>query len=219
MKKGKDFWGPPVWIMFHILCIVLKSGNIKDLIRFMELLSKLIPCDYCKMNLIKKLKAYPPQPYMTSPEKAFFYSYMIHDLANQHITSHTKETKTSPPFDNAFGYYMSLSQDPKYWGPPIWTSIHIFAATLTPENAEYYKEFLFLLVKLLPNEQSRKTLLTILNKHDIDSYLRSNHDAFYYSFKIHDIVNKQHHKKSPLFEDVKSFYFSALGEECNDCKV
>ena len=36
---------------------------------------------------------------------------------------------------------------------------------------------------------------------------------------IHDIINKHLGKKSPSFDDVKSFYFSALGEECNDCKI
>lgn len=113
-----------------------------------------------------------------------------------------------------------------FWGPPIWKTVHIFAATLSPNNAEEFKDFLWSLTKLIPCEDCRKNLTKKLKTHPPDPYLRNNHDAFFYSYMLHDLANQhisRYHpttpKKSPPFDEVKSYYFSALGQECKDCNV
>ena len=113
-----------------------------------------------------------------------------------------------------------------FWGPPMWTTIHSLAATLHPNNADAFKRFLFALTELLPCDFCRKNLLKKLQDYPPEPYLRNNHDAFYYTYILHDLAN-QHISKwhpdtpkiSPPFDDVKAFYFSALGEECADCKT
>jgi len=97
--KGKDFWGPPIWTMIHILAICLDPKNSKEYEEFLWLLTRLLPCDYCKKNLAKKIQAHPPRDYLNSSDQAFLYTYMVHDLANQHITKYNPgKPKISPLF-------------------------------------------------------------------------------------------------------------------------
>jgi len=107
VKMGKDFWGPPVWATIHILAATLKPENSADYVQFLWLLTKLLPCDVCKINLAAKLQKIPPEKYMTNNRDAFFYSYLIHDLANRHISEHTGQVKVSPPFDDVKAYYFT----------------------------------------------------------------------------------------------------------------
>lgn len=113
-----------------------------------------------------------------------------------------------------------------FWGGPTWTVIHTFAATLKPEDAEAFKAFLWSLTRLLPCEVCRKNLIKKLTDHPPDPYLTNNHDAFFYSYFIHDLVNQhitKYHpespKISPPYDEIKAYYFRALGKECSDCKV
>jgi len=81
-RLGKDFWGPPIWCVIHILAMTLRKGTNEEYKKFLWLLTKLLPCDYCKSNLDKKLEENPPEKYLTNNKKAFWYSYINHDLAN-----------------------------------------------------------------------------------------------------------------------------------------
>jgi len=222
MKKGKDFWGPILWALIHILTAAYSPELKKFLLEFFWLLTKLLPCDYCRHNLAKKLQTYPIENYLSSRDDAFFYGYTVHDLANQHINKITKmQSHVSPPFDEVrHFYYISLrSKGVLFWGPIAWKSIHLIAATIKPTNAKEFEMFLNALTYLLPDETSRKTLSSFLSTNPVSPYLRNNHDAFFYTYIMHDSVNKKLGKKSPKFEDVKSYYFSSLGEECEDCQI
>ena len=221
-RLGKDFWGPPAWCVIHILAITLRKGTKKEYEEFLWLLTKLLPCDYCKANLVKKLRELPPEKYLTDNQKAFWYTYIIHDLANQHISSHhPKSTKVSPSFDEVKLSYVDALRyhRDEFIGHAVWTMIHILAATLRSENVVYYKRFLELLTVLLPNQDYRDNLRNFLRNYNIDPYLRSNHDAFFYSYILHKTINEYLSKPSPPYTVIKNFYFSSLGEECDDCKV
>lgn len=91
--------------------------------------------------------------------------------------------------------------------------------TLKYDKGVYYKEFLFCLTELLPCPTARKNLKTLLLKYPPDSYLLNNNDAFFYSYFIHDEINKIAGKKSVDYTDIKTFYFGNLSQECNDCKI
>ena len=122
----------------------------------------------------------------------------------------------------------SSSNNPKdFWGPCIWKTIHILGATLEPKNASYFKEFLWLLTKLIPCEVCRQNLAQKLTNHPPDKYLTNNYDSFFYTYLLHDLAN-QHivkytkgkvMKKSPPYEEVKNYYFKGLGDECQSCKL
>ena len=110
---GKKFWGPPLWMTIHTLAATLRPENAETFETFLWTISDLIPCDYCRVNLKNKLKLYPPGAYLTNNHDAFFYTYFIHDLVNQHVSDkNPMDPKTSPPFDDIKAYYFrSLGED------------------------------------------------------------------------------------------------------------
>lgn len=220
LKKGKDFWGPPQWATIHILSFILKSGNEKYLCEYYRILTHLLPCDTCKLNLSLKLDKMPPEIHIKKTRgSAFLYSYMIHDLANQNITATnpSEPPKISPYYEQVKMKYEEIIKSGMFYRY-IWASIHILSITLRQENILYYKEMMNILCFLLP-ERDGKELRSFLLKYPMDPYLRNNKDVFLYSYMLHDHVNRKIGKKSPNFQDIKIYYFSALSEECNDCRV
>lgn len=118
----------------------------------------------------------------------------------------------------------------EFWTDPVWKTIHIFATTLRPGKGQSYKNFLWLLTDLLPCEVCCKNLVIKLKSIPPDPYMSNNHDAFLYSYILHDLVNEHiNHqpenendasyvpKRSPNYDDIKMFYFSSLSQECKDC--
>lgn len=106
MSEGKNFWGPPIWTSIHVAAASLEPENAKYFVLLLKSWVHLLPCNYCRNNLQKKLDMFPPEPYLRNNHDAFFYSYLIHDLANKHITKYHPETpKISPPFDEVKSFY------------------------------------------------------------------------------------------------------------------
>lgn len=115
-----------------------------------------------------------------------------------------------------------------FWCEPVWKTIHIFAASLRPGGGEAYKTFLTVcLPVLLPCEECCKNLYKKLELLPPDAYMGNNHDAFFYSYVLHDMVtehiNEDHPevppKVTPNFDDVKAYYFGCLSQECKGCNV
>ena len=139
--KGKDFWGPSLWATIHVLASHTTPETEQYFIKFLWLMTYLLPCDYCKNNLAHKLSSVQPEQYKGN---MFWYSYIIHDMANIQITQQDPtKPKVSPPYDDVERFY--ANKDPKFWGPILWSCIHILAVTLRRENAKYYKEMLDLI--------------------------------------------------------------------------
>ena len=115
-----------------------------------------------------------------------------------------------------------------FWGEPVWITIHSFAAVYKQENASSFKAFMNSLPNLLPCEACRQHLSQHLKRFPMDKYLSNNHDLFYWTYLIHNEVNKEHNKHaaqgvalktSPPYDDVKNKYFKALAEYCSECKA
>jgi hypothetical protein len=114
-----------------------------------------------------------------------------------------------------------------FWGPPIWTTVHILAATYKPETREAFVSFLWSLTKLLPCDECKSNLIKKLQSIPIEQYLSNNHDAFFLTYILHDSTNEhisdQHPnyppKESPRYDDIKAFYFNALSQECKECGI
>jgi hypothetical protein len=119
----------------------------------------------------------------------------------------------------------------KFWGPKFWDVIHILCSTYEPSQAQALKSFIVGLTLLLPCPTCREHLKENLKKYPIDGYLRNNHDTFFWSYMIHDAVNQQCNSRihsedgedvekiSPPFDEIKRYYFTALGEECKMCQM
>ena len=111
-KTGKDFWGPPIWTTIHILGACFRPENAEAFKTMLRSLAEQLPCDYCADNLRKKMRMIPPDKYLTNRHDAFYYTYLLHDLANQHISKHTGIVKISPPYEEVKAYYFqSLGDD------------------------------------------------------------------------------------------------------------
>lgn len=221
-KKGKNFWGRILWGVIHILSYTLRQGKEEFFKEYLFLLTKILPCNECKKNLEYKLMHHPPDMYMNSsdiPKSSFYYSYILHDLANQDITQKNPSLppKISPPYETAIQKYKIITSSSMMY-KYVWASIHVLTVTLHFENIRYYKRMLEVLSELLP-ERDGEYIKYFLQKYPIDPYLRNNQDAFFYSYMMHDVMNKKLGKKSPPYIDVKIHYFSALKQECIECGV
>jgi hypothetical protein len=116
----------------------------------------------------------------------------------------------------------------KFWGDTIWGGLHIFAAAYKPEVSSSFKNYINAYPDLLPCPACGEHFRTNLKKYPPDKYMRNNHDLFFWTYVMHDLVNGQCNanmspdeikKQSPAFDDVKRYYFSGLGEECKVCQL
>ena len=109
---------------------------------------------------------------------------------------------------------------PEFWGPSLWNTIHSMAADYKPENADRFVGFIHSLRDgLLPCPKCRDHLAENLTKYPIEHYLGSNHDLFYWTYILHDEVNKTKGVRSPSYKSVKRRYFNGVVEDCIDCGV
>ena len=106
-----------------------------------------------------------------------------------------------------------------FWGKSVWMTIHSQSVTYTPDKAEAFKSFISSLTKLLPCKDCQKHLKENLQKYPIDYYLDNNDNLFFWTYLLHDAVNKSVGKKSPKFDIVKKQYYDALQEECANCNL
>lgn len=219
---GKDFWGPPTWTFMHILAYHVDSvgGRDKELRdaynRLWSLLVYLIPCDICRDNLRAKLVSMPVQRLSTSSE--FELAYIIHDMANVHISKHTSQRKVSPSYRAVYAEYSRRMEDGyEFWGPYMWSVIHTFGATLSAHSSEYFTDFLLLLPKVIPSRGNR--LNDALMAVPPMPYMKNNNDAFYYTYLLQKRFDELSAVKGPEFIELKTLYFRSLGEECSQCKL
>ncbi len=220
IRKGKDFWGELNWDFIHYVGYTYDPRDnlrARAIMRFFVLLTFLIPCIMCRKNLISKYRKLPPTKYMDSQRSLFYYTYVIHDMANKHITKyHPNTPKVSPPFKDVLKKYQNRRGSVS---DLVWHIIHIFAATMKYENGEHFKEFLNLIGKVSGDVGIQKAVTEFTVRYNIDPYLLNNNDAFLYTYLLHDNYAKSIGKKIPDFDTTKYFYFRSLGEECNDCKI
>lgn len=216
--KGRNFWGPPNWELIHSLADKYTPDKKEIFLRFLILLTLILPCLMCRKNLIKKLKSLPPSQYMESAKHLLYYTYVIHDMANKHISKfHPANPKVSPPYSDVVRRYQNQSTETL--DNIVWHVIHIYATTLKYDSGEKYAEMVETIALLIPDLHMGNLIIEFLKAYPIDPYLRNNNDAFIYSYMLHDYVAKKKGDKIQSYEVTKNFYFNALGEECGDCKI
>jgi hypothetical protein len=100
-----------------------------------------------------------------------------------------------------------------FWGPSTWDMIHLFAAHYKSNNAVYFKQFISCMAFLLPCKECRLHLQQNLAILPVDT--RSKSDLFFWTYNLHDVVNKQINRRqtglkrcSPSYESVKHKYFN-----------
>ena len=88
---------------------------------------------------------------------------------------------------------MSLS--PKYWGPPIWTTMYTIAYTLptepTIDHQQKVSSFYTTLADLLPCEECREHYHSFLDQNPVDNFTDSRDDLLVWVNNLHNLVNKK----------------------------
>ena len=110
MTEAKAFWGPSVWKTLHSFAAAYSPEDADAFLTFVyDVLPNLLPCEWCQINFKKKLAVLPPHPYLGSNHDLFFWTYIVHDLANKAITEYVYDSikkgkkpdntaKSSPPY-------------------------------------------------------------------------------------------------------------------------
>ena len=81
-------WGPAAWHLLHTISfnypINPTEENKKYYKEFVESLTNVLPCKYCRMNLENNLKAHPIKPcHMKNRDTFSRYIYNLHEIVNK----------------------------------------------------------------------------------------------------------------------------------------
>lgn len=111
------------------------------------------------------------------------------------------------------------SKGAEFAGKHAWNSIHSFAAAYTPDKASQFRQFIELHCDLFPCEKCRANLKLELQRCPIDDFLDSNHKLFWWTYLLHDQVNRRLGKVSPPYDTIKQYYFKKFSSECSHCRL
>ena len=100
------FWGPSGWRLLHSITFAYRPENDKAAMRqFFELLPFVLPCKYCRSNLVKHYEAIPLEPALKSRETLSKWLYEIHGLVNQTLRSEGHAIAKDPPYSEVKTIY------------------------------------------------------------------------------------------------------------------
>lgn len=99
-----------------------------------------------------------------------------------------------------------------FWGPAQWTALHCYAITYTPEQAPAFIAYVNALTHILPCPICREHLIIHLSRIPIKNYLTNRESIFYWTYLLHDAVNRTLGKVSPPYHIVRQYYlYKVLG--------
>ena len=118
---------------------------------------------------------------------------------------------------------MSLSLDPKVWGPHYWFFLHTIAMTYPNHpNAvtkKKYYEFIQTLPLFIPLEQMSSDFEKLLNNYPVQPYLDNRESFIRWVWFIHNKINKKIEKEPISLSDFSIKYYNeykSTGEKYAD---
>lgn len=100
------FWGPSGWRLLHMSTFAYTPSRDKAAFReFFEVLPYVLPCKFCRSNLVRHYETLPLEPALQSRETLTKWLYEIHTLTNETIRSQGKEVPKEPPFSAVKQHY------------------------------------------------------------------------------------------------------------------
>jgi hypothetical protein len=100
------YWGPSGWRMLHMITFAYKPEKQKNVMRqFFEVLPFVLPCKYCRSNLIEHYEALPLEPALQSRETLIKWLYDIHNLVSEKLRSQGQTVPDPPPFSAVKHHY------------------------------------------------------------------------------------------------------------------
>jgi hypothetical protein len=101
-----------------------------------------------------------------------------------------------------------LSKGREFWGRPSWKTLHFFAASYKPCQREKFKRFVEYFGKFLCCDKCKHNYERHLKEIPIDPYLSNSSDLLFWTYLLHDEVNKETGKVSPPYKEVRHYYSS-----------
>jgi len=210
----KSFWGPSTWFMIHSIATGYRPESKFSVKQFFNSLPTLLPCEFCRNNLIGEYAKLPPlDSALSNSTDLFSWTYSLHDMVNKKLMK-----KASPSFASIESYYVSQHGNNNYWGPAFWRVIHSFSATYkpSPKARQAYIQFIHSLIGITPCSVCRDNFEQALKQIPLtEEYLQDGNRLFLWSFLLHDLINKKLGKHSPSFESIKKEYFN--DKVCGNC--
>ncbi len=100
------FWGPSGWKLLHSITFAYNPSKDKDAMRqFFELLPFVLPCKYCRSNLVEHYEKRPLEPALQSKESLTKWLYEIHGLVNKKLREQGQTIPEDPPFSKVKEIY------------------------------------------------------------------------------------------------------------------
>jgi len=100
------FWGPSGWRLLHMITFAYEPDNQKESMRhFFEILPFVLPCKYCRSNLISHYESMPVEEALGSKESLSKWLYEIHNRVNETLRSQGQKVPPNPPFSQVKEIY------------------------------------------------------------------------------------------------------------------
>lgn len=100
------FWGPSGWRLLHTITFAYEPDKHKAAMRqFFEILPFVLPCKYCRSNLVEHYEKLPLEDALASKERLSKWLYDIHELVNKKLRSQGQTVPESPPFSEVKEIY------------------------------------------------------------------------------------------------------------------
>ena len=88
-----------------------------------------------------------------------------------------------------------MNYNPRFFGSSYWTTLHTACASATTEaKRDAVYQMIMLWKTILPCEKCRKHYIKNLQDLPPGDFMKSNQTLFYWSWKLHDMVNELTHK-------------------------
>jgi hypothetical protein len=101
-----QFWGPSGWRLLHMITFAYEPESQESAMRqFFEILPFVLPCKYCRSNLVKHYKELPLEPALKSKETLTKWLYEIHGLVNNILRKKGQKIPNDPPFSDVKRIY------------------------------------------------------------------------------------------------------------------
>lgn len=118
------------------------------------------------------------------------------------------------------------NHDPRYIGPGIWLSIHMFAhRARNQRNKKSFCFFIDLMAHSFPCHECKEHFQKYVEKNPPEAFLDHSYSMLSWSWRFHNGVNKRIGKKELLFQDVYNYHIDLelnniqgcpTGTDCED---
>ncbi len=100
------YWGPSGWRLLHMISFAYEPDKQKNAMRqFFEILPFVLPCKYCRANLVGHYEKLPVEDALESKETLSKWLYTIHNLTNAKLRTQGQNKPEDPPFSKVQEIY------------------------------------------------------------------------------------------------------------------